>query len=418
MYRRLISSKAFRRIVVILVVILLSMSAFAWYFVSSRDTPPWAHLQTIEYLENQSNADSENDRNFNRQQIGWSLAILGRDHEVREMDFFPDYELPPVKLNEDQLKLSVVPWREGIAQIASREQIVMVMEDHFVSKTREMIGETLPFFADEGFTHYAAEAIGESGDTLKKRGFPISKSGFYTSDPQFGNVIRRAIDLDFQLLGYDFNPLSHESREEYAATKLAGLFQGNPQTKLFVHAGHAHVLKHTTPQGQRWLASLLWEKTGIEPFTIWQWSAMHDAHEYRAIAERLQDQRDFDEPVLLMPPPSADVGFRNLPRVDAILVHPPDVSIAPANRTVLFSGKKVKIVGSCNVPDRPIAVAAVKQGEPTNSIALDQVMLRNNENAFSLWVPSGDPYDIVVYNNEGVLHVNAQRDNDSWTIGP
>src|SRR3954467_2477641 len=96
-------------------------------------------------------------------------------------------------------------------------------------------------------------------------------------------------------------------REEYAATKLAALFENNAETKLLVHAGFSHVLKYKTRLSERWLASLLWEKTGIEPFTIWQWSSQLDAHDYDKIVGVLKARGvSFDEPVFLMPPPASD----------------------------------------------------------------------------------------------------------------
>ncbi|MEZ6107857.1 MAG: hypothetical protein R3B96_17515 [Pirellulaceae bacterium] len=81
--------------------------------------------------------------------------------------------------------------------------------------------------------------------------------------------------------------------------------------------------------GQRWLASLLWERTGIEPFTIWQWSALRDAQEYRVVAEAIAGLGELHEPVFLWPPPGAESGLKDIPQVDAILVHPPDRSFAP-----------------------------------------------------------------------------------------
>lgn len=144
----------------------------------------------------------------------------------------------------------------------------MIMEDHFVSKHREMIEAVLPTLRDAGFTRFAAEAIGESAESLKSRGYPIVETGYYTSDPQFGNVIRAALELRFEVLGYDVHPFTHEGREEFAATTLTNVLNRDPHGKLVVHAGHAHVFKHKMDLGQRRLASIPWEKTGIEPFTI------------------------------------------------------------------------------------------------------------------------------------------------------
>lgn len=376
----------------------------------NRHVAQWQLLEAVVQIEGQGVDRS------NVQPLGWNLAILGRDDEIRQLDFHPHIEWPPLEVDPRKLELNVVPWREGLEQIAAKHRIVMIMENHYVSKHREMIGATLPVFRAAGFTHYAAEAVGESAASLTSRGYPTVTTGYYTSDPQFGNVLRRAIDLQFNVLGYDFRPFTHEWREDFAASQLARLFRDNAQTKLIVHAGPAHVFKYETNIGQRWLAALLWEKTGIEPFTIWQWSAMRDGHEYRAVAEALEDLGDFNEPVWLMPPPKTDSGLRNVPPVDAILVHPRDPSIAPAERTVLFPSGMKRIGGKWLSKQWPVVIAAFKSGEPDTAIPLDQVMIRDSEQDFVLWIPESTRYRIVVFDQNGVLPSSATRSQGSVLV--
>ncbi|MEM9365962.1 MAG: hypothetical protein AAGD07_08185 [Planctomycetota bacterium] len=381
-----------------------------WRVWSGRHIAQWQMLQNI------IQAECEGMDQHSVQPLGWQLAILGRDDEIRRMDFHPQLELPPLDVDPQDLNLDVVAWRGALKAIANEHRVVMIMEDHFVSKHREMIGATLPMLRDAGFTHYAAEAIGESAQSLHARGFPAIQTGYYVSDPQFGNVIRTALKLRFEILGYDFRPFTHEGREEYAASVLAGVLKDNAASKLIVHAGHAHVLKHKTDIGQRWLASILWEKTGIEPFTIWQWSSMHDGHEHRVVAEALASLGEFDEPVLLMPPPTTESGLRNVPRVDAILVHPPDQSTAPEKRTLLFPDSMVPVSGRWQTRRWPVVVAAYKRGEPTSAIPLDQVMLRDGEQDFVLWLPKSTGYDIVVFDQYGVLSCTAKENLDSVVV--
>ena len=409
----MVNSKWRRRIrwgAIVFFGLLLLATGAIWRVWSHRHVAQWQLLQQVIQVE------TEGVDEHSVQPLGWNLAILGRDDEIRHLDFHPQYDLPPLEVDTHRLELNVVPWRDGLKQIAAEHRIVMIMEDHFVSKHREMIGATLPTFREAGFTHYAAEAIGESEASLTSRGYPIVKTGYYTSDPQFGNVLRRAIDLKFKVLGYDFRPFTHEMREEYAATELARLLKDDLQAKLIVHAGWAHVFKHDTDTGHRWLASLLWEKTGIEPFTIWQWSAMRDGHEYRVVADAVNELGDFDEPVLLMPPPNKDCGLRDVPRVDAILVHPPDQSVAPAGRTVLFPNEMQRVSGQWLTKQWPVVIAAYENGEPITAIPLDQVMMRDSEQDFVLWIPTSTKYDIVVFDRNGLLDSSIENDGDSVLV--
>ena len=379
----------------LVVAAVLSAGAVAWWCLPRCGVPQWRLLRQVAEIE-RTGVDVGH-----VQMLGWSLAILGRDDEVRRTDFLPYLKKDTAPLKADARELSIVPWREGIEHISRTHRIVMVMEDHFVSKHREMVGATLPIFRAAGFTHYAAEAIWEPGHSLMERGFPAVATGLYTSDPRFGNLLRSALNLKFTVLGYDFGHSTHEAREEYAATALAQVVNGQPGARLLVHAGHAHVLKRPTETGQRWLASLLWEKTGVEPFTIWQWSDLHNAREFRALLPLLQARPGgFTEPVLLMPPP-AEIPGGLIPDVDAILVHPPDHSTAPAQRTVLFPAAMRQISGRWLTKKWPVIIAACRHGEPATAIPLDQVMLRERERDFTLWIPVGPDCDLAVFDEHG-----------------
>jgi hypothetical protein len=253
-----------------------------------------------------------------------------------------------------------------------------------------------------------------------QRGYPSSLTGLYTSDPRFGNTLRRALDLKLEVLGYDFQSSSHDGREEYAATALAALFEGNPKTKLLVHAGHAHVFKHKTKTGERWLAARLWEKSGIEPFTIWQWSSQRDARDYAELVRILKKRNiPLDEPVLLMPPPPTYCGLQDPPyglaRVDAIVLHPPDESVAPGMRTVLFPAEMHKLVGTWTGDLWPVVVSAYKRGEPIDAIPLDQLMLRESETQMVLWIPKDTEYQIRVFTPQGLVESRSQLlGNQLW----
>ena len=397
-----------RWFIALMVSIVAAMTCIGFFWPNQSHTPS-DHLDLAVQLEEHA-AD-----NFDIQRLGWTLAILGRDHEVRKLDMHPHSDLAPLELEPNQLSIKALPWKQTIERLAGKHRIIMIMESHIASKHREMTTAILPILKQHGFTHLGVEAIGESAHSLKKRGYPSSSTGYYTTDPQFGNLIRTALEQDFQVLGYDFRPFTHEIRETYAADQLARILDA-PDSKLVIHAGLAHVLKHETELGQEWLAAKLWKKSGIEPFTIWQWSDLHEGHEYQAVAKAIASRGKFDQPVILMPPPSTDSGLRDIPRVDAIIIHPPDTSSAPDNRTPLFANSMTAIYGKWNSDTWPIVVCAMPEDEPANSVPLDQVMLRTDESRFRLNIPSGKPYQIRVFDKNGIRDVEIVESNDGVVV--
>jgi hypothetical protein len=282
------------------------------------------------------------------------------------------------------------------------------MEAHTVTEHRAWIEETLAPFRAAGFTHYFAEAIAESGSTLKSRGYPTSKTGFYTLDPRFGNLVRTAIRLGFEVDGYDLADGDFDRREECQAATLAGRFASRPDMRMVVHAGHGHVFKHEVRNVGRYMAARLWEKTGVEPFTIWQLSNELPNDVYRTLIRQIGP---ITEPVMLAPPPRhvTEALFPESsvqPAVDAIVIHPPGLGQEPTDRRGAFTDQMTRVPGVWLGKQWSVVIAAIADGEPDTGIALDQILLRRGETDFELWLPHTN-YRICVWSLDGPLRVNA-----------
>ena len=369
---------------------------------------PQALLRRVVMLEQSSDRNGWGER----QELSTVLAILGRQREAREIPLRPDavgHELTdPPDTPDSNPPFVVTPWREAITRIAAEQRLVLIMEDHTVTEHRAWIEQTLGFFRAARFTHYFAETIAESGSTLKSRGYPTSKTGFYTLDPRFGNLVRTAIRLDFEIGGYDLADRDFDRREEYQATTLAERFAARSDSKIVVHAGHAHIMKYEVRDTGRYMGARLWEKTGVEPFTIWQLSNELPNDVYRTLIRQIGP---ITEPVMLVPPPQnlTETLFPMSsvqPAVDAIVIHPPRLGQEPTDRRGAFTDQATRVPGVWLGNQWPVVIAAIPDGEPDNAIALDQVMLRRGETDFELWLPHAN-YTIRVWSLEGPLSVNA-----------
>ena len=369
---------------------------------------PQTLLRRVVMLEQSSDQNDWDER----QELSTALTMLGRQREAREIPRRADavgHELadPPDTPDSDPPYV-VTPWREAITGIAAEQRLVLMMEDHSVTEHRAWIEQTLVFFRAARFTHYFAETIAESGSALKSRGYPTSPTGFYTLDPRFGNLVRTAIRLDFEIGGHGLFDRDFDRREEYQATTLAGQFSARSDSRMVVHAGHAHIMKYEVPGIGRYMGARLWEKAGVEPFTIWQLSNELPNDIYRALIRQIGP---ITEPAMLVPPtvnltetlfPSSSMQ----PPVDAIVVHPPRLGQEPTDRRGAFTDHATRVPGVWLGNQWPVVIAAIPIGEPDNAIALDQVMLRRGETDFELWLPHAD-CTIHVWSLAGPLGVNA-----------
>ena len=256
---------------------------------------------------------------------------------------------------------------ETFTKIAKQERLIIIMEAHNSPKHRQWIEQTLPILWNAGFRDYAAEGLSESGPSLKQRGYPLRSTGVYVSDPHFGNVLRTAIALDFDLHTYDTYGNDFEVREYGQAVNLAKLFAANPKLKLVVHAGYGHVLKTPDKTGMKTMAAHLWEMTGIEPYCIWQTFHSPEEREARQLAELSEPG---GEPMMLVPAPTglSDPQFRFPPgSVDAIVVHPPGVG-GPDQRIHSFKKARLRVAGDWNGSEWPVLIGAFKKGESTDAV--------------------------------------------------
>jgi hypothetical protein len=347
-----------------------------------------------------------------RQELSAALAILGRQREAREIPLRPEAVgrklVDPPDARDSDPPFVVTPWREAVIKIAAEQRLVVIMEAHTVSEHRSWIGRTLGFFRAAGFTHYFAETIAESGSTLKRRGYPTSRTGAYALDPRFGNLLRTAIGLGFEIGGYDLSNGEFDKREEYQAAALAEQLASQPDLRMVVHAGHGHVFKHEVRNVGRYMAARLWVKTGVEPFTIWQLSNESPNDVYRPLIRQIGP---ITEPVMLVPPPQRvmEALFPESlvqPAVDAVVIHPPQLGREPTDRRGAFIDRMTRVPGVWLGNQWPVVIAAIPDGEPDNAIALDQIMLRPGETEFELWLPSTH-YSIRVWGLDGPVTVNV-----------
>lgn len=168
---------------------------------------------------------------------------------------------------------------ESIVSAASGRQVVMINEEHRTPVHRALTLRLLPALYEKGFRYFAAETLDERDAELNGRGYPTQKTGFYTADPVYADVIRTALRLGYKVVPYEHvkdcepkadNPMScQDERERGQAQNLADrILKNDPRAKIFVHVGRSHNAR-VNNEGQ--FAFMGWhfrQLTGIDPFVI------------------------------------------------------------------------------------------------------------------------------------------------------
>ncbi|MDX1472304.1 MAG: hypothetical protein R3213_12465, partial [Flavobacteriaceae bacterium] len=121
-----------------------------------------------------------------------------------------------------------------IIKEAREHKLVMINEDHFYPHHRLLVTALLNQFKDIGYNYLALETLGAQQDSLLnlENAYPTLKTGFYSNEQNFSNLIRKAKELGYYFVGYE-NTDRDLDRELCQAQNLYNkTFKLNPDAKV------------------------------------------------------------------------------------------------------------------------------------------------------------------------------------------
>ena len=206
------------------------------------------------------------------QYMSWYQSFVG-DYQGAH-DAYSIRQLPASDDNASPLAAgySAKPAIEEVAELAKGRKAVFFNEAHNVPLTRTLTVEILSRLREEGFNYFAAETVYASDTDLQKRGYPTAKSGFYTMEPISAEMVRTALKLGFKVVGYESEKEGNGDVREYDQAKNLNerVFKNDPNARLVVNAGYAHIQENGKFLGGSSMAQHFRRLTGIDPLTVEQ----------------------------------------------------------------------------------------------------------------------------------------------------
>jgi hypothetical protein len=169
---------------------------------------------------------------------------------------------------------------------ANGKQVVFINEAHHMPAHRALTTRLLESFWNEGFRYFSAETLDQRDSQINNRKFPLfGKTGWYTNEPFYGDLIREALRIGFTVVPYEFSEsctvAADEDRNRCQNIREQGqarnlyerILKDNPKAKILVHAGYGHIDKAGSGT---WIpmARYFRELTSIEPYSIDQTSKL------------------------------------------------------------------------------------------------------------------------------------------------
>jgi len=161
---------------------------------------------------------------------------------------------------------------EVIPELAKNYRAVFFNEAHNIPLTRTLTVQLLGKLRAEGFNYFAAETLYQTDTGLQARGYPIKDSGFYTEEPICAEMVRTALKLGFKVIAYEAtsNATGDAREAEQARNIYKQVFKQDPNARLVVDAGYAHIQKSGVYLGGSSMAEHLHKLSGIDPLAVEQ----------------------------------------------------------------------------------------------------------------------------------------------------
>ena len=158
---------------------------------------------------------------------------------------------------------------------ASHHQVVMINEAHHIPYHRAFVLPMLKSFYASGYRYLALETLSDT--SINEKNYPDHYTGWYSKEPLYGEMIREALRLHFKLIKYEPGiPCDHKGsdiwycerfRDSLMAITLANVIKKDPNAKMLVYAGYAHIYNGNS-EGWKKMAQYFSELTSINPFSI------------------------------------------------------------------------------------------------------------------------------------------------------
>ncbi len=300
---------------------------------------------------------------------------------------------------------------DAIAAAADKHQIVIVNEEHRTPVHRALTHRLLSVLYRKGFRYLAVETLRVQDTELNKRGYPTQKSGSYTPDPVFGDIIRQAIRIGFKTIPYEAEQRCPKPEEFVACQNYREVTQAqniydrilknDPQAKILIHAGRGHASKGKEENGFAFMARHLWRISGIEPFTVDQ----ENFSERKNPIDERPLYRFVNAKNLLLKEPTvfqsregkffSDSEGYDLrvftPRARYADGRPDWLRLGSTRRSFRVNPKKLDLqIRQGNLQsDEPLLLQAFYAQESADAVPVDQIILYPNKEISVLMLPKG-----------------------------
>jgi hypothetical protein len=278
--------------------------------------------------------------------------------------------------------------KDYIIEQSKNSQIVIINEAHHIPKHRTFTKSLLKDLYDNGYRYLGLEALFDS--TINERKFPIIESGYYTKEPEFGNLISEALKIGYTLFSYEASEGKNgKEREIEQAENIQKFIESVPNAKILIHCGYAHAFENEYPSWGKAMAGRLKDNTNIDPFTIDQTMFLERSDkENNHLFIKLNDTT---EPIVLIDKDGQVFnGNKEIRQTDIVIIHP-ETKYIDNRPDWLQNGKESYTIPSNKIKNSsPLLLLAYRENEfENNGVPTDIIEINDNKTSKKLYLTKG-----------------------------
>ncbi|TVZ15503.1 hypothetical protein [Maribacter sp. MAR_2009_72] len=339
-------------------------------------------------------ADYATKGNYKNALVTWDLAMGTSEKTYNQSQID--------SINKRYKKVNAINY---ITEQAKQNQVLIINEAHHSSMHRVFTKSLLQNLYKIGYKNVGFEAlsIGEDKDSLLNyRKYPVQKTGYYIKDPQFGDLVRTALEIGYEVFSYeDATDSNGTEREIQQAQNIQRIIEQKPNEKFLIHCGFGHAIEGNYPAWGKAMAGRLTEFTGIDPLTIYQ--VYYSEKSKPEFNHPLLKALDLKESTVLIDGDGSPMKYEYGESFSDVAVLQPNTTYENGRPNWLFSNENKAINLQLNDIDIsfPVMVLAYKKGEDiTTAVPMDIVEIENKSDSTNLALRTGE-YEIVAINLDG-----------------
>jgi hypothetical protein len=190
----------------------------------------------------------QNGQEHNSDQVIENLQVMlkseNTSQEEKQLIQIMLTQLSPVSVEQIFEKARMLAALPYIVEQAGNFHFTLINEAHYNSQHRAFTKELLKPLWDKGYRYLALEALAYEDKELHQRGYPVSATGYYINDSHFGNLVREALALGYQLITYETQTNIHDNMlrdGDQAHNIYSQTLQKDKDGKVLIHAGYSHI---------------------------------------------------------------------------------------------------------------------------------------------------------------------------------